>query len=168
MAQKPVLQPGGDRRHKDAAARAGRARGEERRCCLCDWGLVPMPSVAAALSVRTRRNPGDGGKAAAEERQVVGNGDDDLSPAAASTQEIYDGDGGIPLAATRHAKSTAEGDDGSGNGIGLSGCSGSGSSGTCGCSGISINRGGAGARAKQTCLFPSIPHSNPTTRIAFR
>jgi len=33
--------------------------------------------------------------------------------------------------------------DGSGNGIGISGCNGSGSSGTCGSSWIAINRGGS-------------------------
>ena len=32
----------------------------------CDWGLVPLPSVAAALDKYARRNPGDGGKAAAK------------------------------------------------------------------------------------------------------
>ena len=35
-----------------------------------------MPSVAAALSVRAHRNPGDGGKAVAEACQVVYDGDD--------------------------------------------------------------------------------------------
>ena len=71
----------------------------------CDWGLVPMPSVTAALNVRARRNSGDGGESAAEVRQVVGDGDDNLSPSAASEQDVYDGDGGTSPAATSHSKS---------------------------------------------------------------
>ena len=74
----------------------------------CDWGLVPLPSVAAALSVRARRNLGDGGKAAAEARQVVGDGDDNLCPSAASEQEVYYGDDGTSPVATSHAKRSAE------------------------------------------------------------